>query len=208
MFQGNWVFLANCHLSLSWMPQLDKLVEQLQVEEPHPDFRLWLSSSPHPEFPISILQVGIKMTTEPPKVSTALQLARLMLRTGFLSNLRSGVLFSANEKKENACFQVDGSQSPMWDRGCRSVRSTGRHLGLLVRVNVSQPKNIYISTKRKGIKIPREAEQLAIYKHDRGVGLPRNNSGLVVRAGLELWTCGFQVWRPYHSAPLPPSSIL
>jgi len=65
--EGNWVFLANCHLSLSWMPQLDKLVEQLQVEEPHPDFRLWLSSSPHPDFPISILQVGIKMTTEPPK---------------------------------------------------------------------------------------------------------------------------------------------
>ncbi|KAL3846382.1 hypothetical protein ACJMK2_017380 [Sinanodonta woodiana] len=65
--EGNWVFLANCHLSLSWMPQLDKLVEQLQVEEPHPEFRLWLSSSPHPEFPISILQTGIKMTTEPPK---------------------------------------------------------------------------------------------------------------------------------------------
>lgn len=67
-FQGNWVFLANCHLSLSWMPQLDKLVEQLQIEEPHEDFRLWLSSSPHPDFPISILQAGIKMTTEPPKV--------------------------------------------------------------------------------------------------------------------------------------------
>lgn len=67
--QGNWVFLANCHLSLSWMPQLDKLVEQLQVESPHTEFRLWLSSSPHPEFPISILQVGIKMTTEPPKVN-------------------------------------------------------------------------------------------------------------------------------------------
>uniref|UniRef100_A0A8D2M0S0 Dynein axonemal heavy chain 2 n=1 Tax=Varanus komodoensis TaxID=61221 RepID=A0A8D2M0S0_VARKO len=64
--QGNWVFLANCHLSLSWMPQLDKVVEQLQVEEPHPSFRLWLSSSPHPDFPISILQAGIKMTTEPP----------------------------------------------------------------------------------------------------------------------------------------------
>uniref|UniRef100_A0A3B4AHB3 Dynein axonemal heavy chain 2 n=1 Tax=Periophthalmus magnuspinnatus TaxID=409849 RepID=A0A3B4AHB3_9GOBI len=64
---GHWVFLANCHLSLSWMPELDKLVEQLQVEEPHPDFRLWLSSSPHPEFPITILQAGIKMTTEPPK---------------------------------------------------------------------------------------------------------------------------------------------
>ena len=67
MLQGNWVFLANCHLSLSWMPQLDKLVERLQIEEPHPEFRLWLSSSPHPDFPISILQSGIKMTTEPPK---------------------------------------------------------------------------------------------------------------------------------------------
>uniref|UniRef100_H0V315 Dynein axonemal heavy chain 2 n=1 Tax=Cavia porcellus TaxID=10141 RepID=H0V315_CAVPO len=64
---GHWVFLANCHLSLSWMPNLDKLVEQLQVEDPHPSFRLWLSSSPHPDFPISILQASIKMTTEPPK---------------------------------------------------------------------------------------------------------------------------------------------
>ncbi|TGZ66460.1 hypothetical protein CRM22_005313 [Opisthorchis felineus] len=64
---GNWVFLANCHLSLSWMPQLDKIVEQLGSEETHPEFRLWLSSSPDPRFPISILQAGIKMTTEPPK---------------------------------------------------------------------------------------------------------------------------------------------
>ena len=63
------MFLANCHLSLSWMPQLDKLVEQLQTSNPHPDFRLWLSSSPHPDFPISILQQGIKITTEPPKVT-------------------------------------------------------------------------------------------------------------------------------------------
>ncbi|CAO2643769.1 Dynein axonemal heavy chain 2 [Lemmus lemmus] len=67
VMHGHWVFLANCHLSLSWMPNLDKLVEQLQVEDPHPSFRLWLSSSPHPDFPISILQASIKMTTEPPK---------------------------------------------------------------------------------------------------------------------------------------------
>ena len=49
------------------MPELSKLIEDLQVEEPHPDFRLWLSSSPHPDFPLSILQTGIKITTEPPK---------------------------------------------------------------------------------------------------------------------------------------------
>merc|ERR1712127_1070190 len=64
---GNWVFLANCHLSLSWMPQLDKIIEQLQTDSVHKDFRLWLSSSPNPEFPIAILQSSIKITTEPPK---------------------------------------------------------------------------------------------------------------------------------------------
>ncbi|XP_072759448.1 dynein axonemal heavy chain 2 [Anoplolepis gracilipes] len=66
--QGFWVFLANCHLSLSWMPKLDKIVEKLGSSQTlHPRFRLWLSSSPTPQFPISILQAGIKMTTEPPK---------------------------------------------------------------------------------------------------------------------------------------------
>ncbi|XP_075307002.1 dynein axonemal heavy chain 2 [Odontesthes bonariensis] len=64
---GHWVFLANCHLSLSWMPDLDKVIKELSVQNSHPKFRLWLSSSPHPEFPITILQAGIKMTTEPPK---------------------------------------------------------------------------------------------------------------------------------------------
>ncbi|KAI4493628.1 hypothetical protein M0804_001804 [Polistes exclamans] len=66
--EGLWVFLANCHLSLSWMPKLDKIVETLVSNKAlNPNFRLWLSSSPTPDFPISILQAGIKMTTEPPK---------------------------------------------------------------------------------------------------------------------------------------------
>ncbi|KAL0040883.1 hypothetical protein WJX79_008591 [Trebouxia sp. C0005] len=67
MVGGHWVFLANCHLMTSWLPALDKIVEGLEAKKPHPDFRLWLSSSPSPLFPIAILQRGIKMTTEPPK---------------------------------------------------------------------------------------------------------------------------------------------
>lgn len=38
---GQWVFLANCHLSLSWMPELDKLIETIMEEGggPHKEFR-------------------------------------------------------------------------------------------------------------------------------------------------------------------------
>jgi dynein heavy chain len=85
--QGNWVFLQNCHLSISWMPVLEKIIDGYcaaaaaaavatpyskagalaTAAAPHAQFRLWLSSSPHPKFPISVLQRGIKLTTEPPK---------------------------------------------------------------------------------------------------------------------------------------------
>jgi hypothetical protein len=64
---GHWVFLANCHLMTSWLPTLDKIIEGLEGTKPHERFRLWLSSNPSPDFPISILQRGLKMTTEPPK---------------------------------------------------------------------------------------------------------------------------------------------
>lgn len=38
--EGSWVFLANCHLSLSWMPKLDKIVETLGYSQTlHPRFR-------------------------------------------------------------------------------------------------------------------------------------------------------------------------
>ena len=68
MKEGHWVFLANCHLMTSWLPKLAKLVEGLPARQPHPDFRLWLSSNATPNFPVSILQRGLKMTTEPPQV--------------------------------------------------------------------------------------------------------------------------------------------
>ena len=74
--QGNWVFLANCHLMLSWLPELQKIIERFEDSPPHDMFRLWLSSNPTPHFPLAILQRGLKMTTEPPKGLRA-NLARL-----------------------------------------------------------------------------------------------------------------------------------
>lgn len=66
--KGNWVCLQNCHLAVSWLPRLDKLLEELRdAESFSEDFRLWLTTMPTPKFPGTILQSALKLTQEPPK---------------------------------------------------------------------------------------------------------------------------------------------
>jgi dynein heavy chain len=67
MDRGHWLMLQNCHLAVSWLPRLEMLIEKIKPEEVNRDFRLWLTSMPSSDFPVAILQKGIKMTNEPPK---------------------------------------------------------------------------------------------------------------------------------------------
>jgi dynein heavy chain len=65
--KGSWVCLQNCHLSISWLPTLERICETFKPEFTHPEFRLWLTTMPCPEFPVPVLQSSIKITKEPPK---------------------------------------------------------------------------------------------------------------------------------------------
>ncbi|GLG96116.1 uncharacterized protein GBIM_02936 [Gryllus bimaculatus] len=67
MDHGYWVFFQNCHLAPSWMPRLEYLIENIDVSKTHKDFRVWLTSSPSPDFPVPVLQNSSKMTIEPPR---------------------------------------------------------------------------------------------------------------------------------------------
>ena len=66
---GDWVFLQNCHLAASWMPDLEIIVKGFHTPDVdiNENFRLYLSSLPTASFPVSVLQNSVKVTNEPPK---------------------------------------------------------------------------------------------------------------------------------------------
>ena len=46
---------------------MEALVDSFDPATLHPDFRLWLTAMPNPQFPVAVLQNAVKMTLEPPR---------------------------------------------------------------------------------------------------------------------------------------------
>ncbi|KAF2988285.1 hypothetical protein EK904_001939 [Melospiza melodia maxima] len=63
--KGGWVLLQNCHLGLEFMEEL--LETLLTAEIQNDTFRVWITTEQHLKFPITLLQIAIKFTNEPPQ---------------------------------------------------------------------------------------------------------------------------------------------
>jgi dynein heavy chain, axonemal len=66
---GSWVLLQNCHLGLEFIDSLEEVLLKLRQSDSgcSPDFRLFITTEPHVDFSIGLLQMSIKVTNEPPK---------------------------------------------------------------------------------------------------------------------------------------------
>lgn len=80
------MLLQNCHLAPSYMPELERIIENIP-ENAHSEFRLWLTTASSDVFPSTILMKGIKMTYEPPR--------------GLKNNMRRAFSTQSNREFEN-----------------------------------------------------------------------------------------------------------
>ena len=65
ILNGNWLMLQNCHLCLDFCDEIMQTI--LDATEMNSQFRLWITTEVHKDFPIGLLQMSLKYTIEPPE---------------------------------------------------------------------------------------------------------------------------------------------
>lgn len=63
--KGNWVLMENCHLSLSWMPRLVTLMEDMENHYSK-DFKLFLSTKACSDLPSYLVRNCVKLNISEP----------------------------------------------------------------------------------------------------------------------------------------------
>ena len=64
ILNGHWLMLQNCHLCLDFCEEIMQTL--LETNDLHQQFRLWMTTEFHKNFPIGLLQMSLKFTNEPP----------------------------------------------------------------------------------------------------------------------------------------------
>ena len=111
MRDGFWVILNNCHLSCEFMGEMEEILNP-KGKEIHEVFRLFITCEPNLEFPLGLLQMAIKVTTEPPK-GIAAGMARTyntLINQDFLEKVEP------YEKWRNIVFAVCFMHSIVYER--------------------------------------------------------------------------------------------
>ena len=65
ILNGHWLMLQNCHLCLDFCDEIIQTI--LEASEMNSQFRLWITTEVHKDFPIGLLQMSLKYTIEPPE---------------------------------------------------------------------------------------------------------------------------------------------
>lgn len=81
VINGTWVLLQNCELGLGLMNDMESIINKLKGGM-DPNFRLFITALPHPEFPLGLLQMCSKVTNDHPAG----------LRAGLLRSYTPGVM--------------------------------------------------------------------------------------------------------------------